>query len=69
MLLIHLANGYALAETAARARTSGLGEITAVALFKRLRASEYWLQWLARELGKGLGWILPSGGRRYRAVG
>lgn len=68
ILLIHLANGYSLAETAAHARTSGLGEITAVALFKRLRASEYWLQWLARELGKTLGWILPSGGRRYRAV-
>jgi Transposase DDE domain len=68
ILLIHLASGYSLAETAAHARTSGLGEITAVALFKRLRASEHWLQWLARELKKALGWSLPSGDRRYRAV-
>jgi hypothetical protein len=47
---------------------SGLGDMTAMALFKRLRASEHWLQWLARELGKSRGWDLPSGDRRYRAV-
>jgi hypothetical protein len=68
ILLIHLASGYSLAETATRAKTSGLGDMTAVALFKRLRASEHWLQWLARELGKARGWDLPSGDRRYRAV-
>lgn len=68
ILLIHLASGYSLAETATRARASGLGDMTAVALFKRLRASEHWLQWLARELGKARGWHLPSGDRRYRAV-
>lgn len=68
ILLIHLASGFSLAETATRARTSSLGDMTAVALFKRLRASEHWLQWLARELGKARGWDLPSGSRRYRAV-
>jgi len=68
ILLIHLASGYSLAETVTRARTSGLGDMTAVALFKRLRASEHWLQWLARELGKARGWDLPPGDRRCRAV-
>jgi len=42
ILLIHLANGCSLAETAARARNAGLGEVTAVAVFKRLLASEHW---------------------------
>lgn len=68
ILLIHLAQGYSLAETATRARIAGLGEVTAVAVFKRLRASEHWLQWLARELGVARGWQLPSGELRYRAV-
>lgn len=55
-------------ETAVRARTSGLGDMTAVALFKRLRASEHWLQWLARELGKARGWDLPTGNSGFRAM-
>jgi hypothetical protein len=68
ILLIHLAKGYSLTETAVRARNAGLGEMTAVAIFKRLRASEHWLRWLAKELGKARGWELPSGELRYRAV-
>jgi hypothetical protein len=68
ILLIHLASGYSLSETAVRARNSGLGELTAVALFKRLRACEHWLRWLAQELGKARGWELRQEDRRYRAV-
>lgn len=68
ILLIHLASGYSLTETAVRARNAGLGEMTAVALFKRLRASEHWLRWLAKELGTARGWQLLSGDLRYRAV-
>jgi hypothetical protein len=68
ILLIHLASGYSLTETAVRARNAGLGEMTAVAIFKRLRASEHWLRWLAKELGRARGWELLSGNRRYRAV-
>jgi hypothetical protein len=68
ILLIHLANGYSLAETVVRASQTGLGDMTAVALFKRLRASERWLQWLAKELGIARGWELPAGGLRYRAI-
>jgi hypothetical protein len=47
-LLLHLAEGCSLAETASRVRESGLGEVSSVALFKRLRASGPWLVWLAR---------------------
>jgi len=34
-LLIHLANGYSLTETVARARETGLAEMSAVALFQK----------------------------------
>lgn len=38
ILLLHLANGCSLTETAARAQASGLGVISSVGVFKRLRA-------------------------------
>lgn len=68
ILLIHLANGCSLAETATRARQAGLGQVSAVALFKRLRKAEGWLRWLAQQL-RGLH-RLPTevAGRRLRAV-
>jgi len=40
VLLLHLATGCSLAETAARASASGLAQISAVGVFKRLRAAE-----------------------------
>jgi hypothetical protein len=40
VLLLHLAAGCSLAETAARASASGLAQISAVGVFKRLRAAE-----------------------------
>lgn len=49
VLLMHLAAGCPLAKTAARARTAGLAQFSAVALFKRRQASEEWLRWLAAE--------------------
>jgi len=48
LLLMHVANGYSLAETAVRARELGM-DLSAVAVFKRLRASEEWLRWLAEQ--------------------
>src|SRR5437868_4678027 len=48
ILLMHVANGYSLAETAVRAVQLGI-EVSAVAVFKRLRASEEWLRWLAEQ--------------------
>jgi hypothetical protein len=49
-LLIHLAEGCSLRETAARASVSGLAEISDVALWKRLRSSQEWFRWLAAGL-------------------
>jgi hypothetical protein len=65
---MHLAAGCSLAETAARARTAGLAQLSAVALFKRLQASEEWLRWLAAEQRKLLAAPLPESVRRLRAV-
>jgi hypothetical protein len=67
-LLIHLANGCSLAETSVRAKQNGLCSISSVALFKRLRAAEGWLRWLAQQV-RGID-LKPSicAGRRLRAV-
>jgi len=66
LLLMHVANGYSLAETAARARGLGM-QLSAVAVFKRLRASEEWLRWLA-EQQRGKHRLADSQGRPVRAV-
>lgn len=50
VLLIHLADGCSLTETAVRARATGLCAISSVGLFKRLAASEHWLRWMAEQL-------------------
>lgn len=68
VLLMHLAAGCSLAETAARAQAAGLAKLSAVALFKRLQASEEWLRWLAAEQRKLLATPLPESARRLRAV-
>lgn len=44
VLLLHVGQGYSLRETAVRARASGLGSVSDVALLKRLRSAEAWLQ-------------------------
>ena len=68
VLLIHLAGGCSLVETALRARLNGLCSISPVAVFKRLRAAEQWLRWLAEQfwLRRGRPCSLP--GRRMRVV-
>jgi uncharacterized protein YegP (UPF0339 family) len=68
LILIHVAGGLSLEQTAVRARELGLAEISAVALFKRLRKAEPWLkdlcQHLLAEQQKRLGrCVWPS---RYR---
>lgn len=68
ILLIHLANGCSLAETATRAREAGLGEVSAVAVFKRLKAAETWLRWLAQQARGISGLPVEARGRRLRAV-
>jgi hypothetical protein len=58
-LLIHIALGCSLKETAVRAQEADLAEVSSVALFKRLKNSGEWLRWLA--LGVVEKWLIPSG--------
>src|ERR1019366_5306151 len=58
---------YSLAETAARARQLGM-ELSAVALFKLLRASEEWLRWLAEQQRSKQPVAVESQGRPVRLV-
>ena len=67
LLLMHVANGYSLAETAARAGQLGM-ELSAVAIFKRLRASEEWLRWLAEQQRGRQRLAIETQGRPVRAV-
>ena len=67
VLLLHVANGCSLAETATRARELGI-QVSAVAVFKRLRASEQWLRWLAEHVRSVQRQPLESQGRPVRAV-
>jgi hypothetical protein len=50
LLLIHLAEGCSLRETAVRARQGGLIEVSDVAIMDRLRSSGEWLRWMSTEL-------------------
>lgn len=49
-LLLHLACGYSLRETAVRARAANLADLSDVAVLKRLRKSEAWLHGLCYQL-------------------
>ena len=59
-LLIHLACGYSLRETAVRARGAHLAEMSDVALLKRLRKCKGWLAALCRSLFEDRGVRLES---------
>jgi hypothetical protein len=50
LILMHVAGGLSLEQTAMRARELGLADISAVALFKRLRKAESWLRALCHHL-------------------
>jgi len=50
VMLIHLAEGCGLRETAARASLAGLAHVSDVALLKRLRSCAAWFEWLAQRL-------------------
>jgi hypothetical protein len=47
ILLIHLADGCSLRETAVRAKQGNIASISDVALLKRLKASGEWFRWMA----------------------
>jgi hypothetical protein len=50
VLLIHLAQGCGLRETAVRARSGGLAQVSDVAILKRLKSSGAWFEWMAAGL-------------------
>lgn len=50
LLLLHLADGCSLAETALRAKLAGWCDVTAAAVFARLQSSEHWLRWMSEQL-------------------
>lgn len=72
VLLIHLADGCSLRETAVRASAGGLAAVSDVALLKRLRGCGAWFEWMVREMAGSM--ALPStagallAGRRVRLI-
>lgn len=72
LILMHVAGGLSLEQTALRARELGLAEISGVALFKRLRHAQAWLQGLClhllREQQERLGRGVWPGDYRVRAI-
>jgi len=50
LILMHVAGGLSLEQSALRARELGLADVSGVALFKRLRKSRAWLESLCRHL-------------------
>jgi hypothetical protein len=72
VLLIHLADGCSLRETAVRASAGGLCAVSDVALLKRLRGCAAWFEWMARELATEMALPLAAQallpGRRVRLV-
>jgi hypothetical protein len=50
ILLIHLAEGCSLRETALRARRGGIADVSDVAILDRLRQTEEWFRWMNSEL-------------------
>src|SRR5437588_5960403 len=67
-LLVHLAGGCSLKETATNAQQAGWCDVSAVALFKRLRAAEQWLRWMANELWQRHPTPSLAHGYRVRAI-
>jgi|SRR5215475_6640252 len=65
-LLLHLARGYSLHETVVRAKAAGVAELSAVALFKRLRNAEGWLKELCQALLPLTGLVLPTDPKAVR---
>jgi hypothetical protein len=53
MLLLHVARGYSLRETAVQAKLANWADVSDVALLKRLRNSEEWLRSLVYRLAPG----------------
>lgn len=72
VMLIHLAQGCGLRETAVRARHGGLASVSDVAILKRLKGCGAWFEWMAGALRQRWLPCFPVGaawaGRRIRLV-
>jgi hypothetical protein len=72
VLLIHLADGCSLRETAVRASAGGLAVVSDVALLKRLRGCAAWFEWMVREMATDMALPLTAQallpGRRVRLI-
>jgi hypothetical protein len=72
LILMHVAGGLSLEQTSMRARELALAQVSGVALFKRLRNAEAWLQNLCQHLlaeqQKRLGRCLWPSQYRVRAI-
>jgi len=72
LILMHVSGGLSLEQTVLRARELGLAEVSAVALFKRLRNAEGWLrnlcQYLLAEQQRRLGRCSWPSQYRVRAI-
>jgi hypothetical protein len=69
-LLLHVARGYSLRETAVRAKLAQWADVSDLALLKRLRKSEDWLRSLCVELLRenSLNWGEETASPRIRIV-
>jgi hypothetical protein len=65
-LLLHVARGLSLRETVVRAKAAGLGEVSDVALLKRLQKAEPWLRSLCLHLLSEAGVQAPPIPARWR---
>jgi hypothetical protein len=68
VLLIHLADGCSLRETAVRAAQGGLARVSDVALLKRLTHCGEWFRWMAAELLRAWGPPPRDLGRAARRI-
>lgn len=72
VLLIHLADGCSLRETAVRAKADGLASVSDVALLKRLRGCADWFAWMVGEMVREMAATSADGpfmpGRRLRLI-
>jgi hypothetical protein len=69
-LLLHVARGYSLRETAVRAKLAHWADVSDVALLKRFRKGEDWLRCLCVELlqENGMNWTEETASPRIRIV-
>ena len=67
VLLIHLAEGCSLRETAVRAAEGQLVQVSDVALLKRLKVSGEWFRWMGEAMMRR--WVTPRPGRTLLGEG